>query len=67
MSVPPAPATEWAEPTRYLPATEPRLRAAAHNFDAKTTLTGSSGFPWTILPRRCGKSDSARAAHGTLL
>jgi hypothetical protein len=40
MSVPPAPATEWAEPTRYLPPPEPRLRAAAHSFRGQDDIDG---------------------------
>jgi len=67
MSVPPAPVTEWAEPTRYLPPTEPRLRAAAHNLRGQDDIDGVLRLSVDYLPRRCGKSDSARAAHGTLL
>jgi hypothetical protein len=40
MSVPPAPATEWAEPTRYLPPPEPRFRAAAHSFRGQDDIDG---------------------------
>ncbi|HJQ89726.1 MAG TPA: hypothetical protein VJ820_19950 [Propionibacteriaceae bacterium] len=40
MSVPPAPATEWTEPTRYLPSPEPRLRAAAHSFRGQDDIDG---------------------------
>jgi hypothetical protein len=40
MSVPSVPATEWAEPTRYLPPLEPRLRAAAHNFRGRDDIDG---------------------------
>ena len=43
MSVPPAPATEWAEPTRYLPPPEPRLRAAAHSFRGQDDIDGVRG------------------------
>ena len=67
MSVPPTPATEWAEVTRYLPPPEPRSRAADHSFRGKDDIDGVVRLLWTILPWRCDKSDSARAAHGTLL
>jgi hypothetical protein len=40
MSVPPAPATEWAEPARYLPPPEPRLGAAAHSFRGQDDIDG---------------------------
>jgi hypothetical protein len=40
MSVPPAPATEWTQPTRYLPPPEPRLRAAAHGFRGQDDIDG---------------------------